>query len=143
LPERPGDDLRQRFCLADHGAVGFIGDLPQTFTTGDQGRRAQGSEELRPLLDEQWIAKERVGRLFAADAGAGEETTEARSVFALGMNEKFLALDVARVFQGGGNQLILVSVGFETQDFGAQSVVESDTNFVRFAVDLGMGHRGL
>ena len=45
------------------------------------------------------MADERAGRLFAADAGAGEEIMEARSVFALRLNEKFLALEVAGVFQ--------------------------------------------
>jgi hypothetical protein len=81
------------------GAVGFIGDLPQTFITGYQGRLAQGDEELRPLLGGQGLAGEREGRLFAADARAGEEITEARSVLALRLNEKLLPLAVAGVFQ--------------------------------------------
>lgn len=41
----------------------------------------------------------RVSGLFAADAGAGEEITEASSLLALRLNEKFLALEVAGVFQ--------------------------------------------
>jgi hypothetical protein len=48
---------------------------------------------------EQRLVGEWEGGLFAADAGAGEETTQARSVLALPLNEKFLALEVAGVFQ--------------------------------------------
>ena len=47
----------------------------------------------------QDLAGEREGRLLAANAGAGEEITETRSVLALRLNEKFLALEVAGMFQ--------------------------------------------
>lgn len=46
------------------------------------------------------------------------------------------------MFQGGGDELVLPGVGFETQGFGPQSVVESDSNLVRFALELRTGHRG-
>jgi hypothetical protein len=38
-------------------------------------------------------------RLLAANAGAGEEITETRSRLTLRLNEKFLALEVAGMFQ--------------------------------------------
>jgi hypothetical protein len=55
---------------------------------------AQANEELGAGLG---VRGDRDGGLFAVDAGAGEETTEARGVFALRLNEKFLALEVAWV----------------------------------------------
>ena len=59
---------------------------------------AQGKQEPGSVLGEQGLAAERDGGLFAADAGAGEEITEACGVLALRLNEKFLTVEVAWVF---------------------------------------------
>jgi hypothetical protein len=84
-----------------------------------------------------------VSGLFAADAGAGEEITEAGSLLALRLNEKFLALEVAGVFECSGVEFVLVGVGFQTQGFGRQSVVKTDAYLVGFAIELDMRHGDL
>ena len=51
-----------------------------------------------------------------SDAGAGKEIAETPGVIALRLNQKRLALDMAEVVQRGGEELVLLCIGFETED---------------------------
>ena len=55
--------------------------------------------------------------LSDADSGIGEEIADAPGVLALCLDEKMVALNVARVFERGGEKLILLGLGFEMQSF--------------------------
>jgi hypothetical protein len=80
--------------------------------------------------------------LLNADAGAGKEIAEAASVIALSLNEKILAMTMAWVIKRGGEKLIPLGVGFETQGFRLQGAIETEGDLVGFAIELGNGHGG-
>ena len=56
--------------------------------------------------------------LLAADAGGGEEITDAGSVGALRMDEQFLPLQLPGVKQPGGGGFVPIGVGFKTDGVG-------------------------
>ena len=59
------------------------------------------------------------------DATCGEEIAQAFCLISLRFDEKNLALEMVRVFQGGGKSLILPSIVFKGQGFCLQSAIEA------------------
>jgi hypothetical protein len=95
-----------------------------------------------PLPKDSFRVYEREGKLLNADAGAGKEIAEAPGVIALSLNEKILAMTMAWVIKRGGEKLIPLGVGFETQGFRLQGAIETEGDLVGFAIELGNGHGG-
>jgi hypothetical protein len=98
LSPSPGDNLHQRGCGAKHALSGLSATrIKHSLWDGrDGGRRGTAAA---PSLGEQGRLSEREGGLFAADAGAGEESTETRRILTLRLNQKSLPLEMAGVFQ--------------------------------------------
>jgi hypothetical protein len=71
-----------------------------------------------------------------ADAGTscGEEIAQASGLISLGLNEKILALEMVRVFQGGGKSLILTSIVFQAESFYLEGAIEARADFVGFVI---------
>jgi hypothetical protein len=60
-------------------------------------------------------------------------------LISLRVDEKILALEMVRVFQGGGKSLILPSIVFKAHGFCLQGAIEAWADFVGFAVDVQNG----
>lgn len=74
--------------------------------------------------------------LADADSAIGEEIADARGVLALCLNETMVAPEMTGVFEGGGEKLVLPGLGLESQPFFPQGAIETDANFVGFALEL-------
>jgi len=71
-----------------------------------------------------------------ADSGIGEEVADARRVFSLCLNETMVAPAMTGMSERGGEKLVLAGLGFEAQPLFPQRAIETDANFVGFALKL-------
>ncbi len=77
--------------------------------------------------------------LTDTDASCGEEIAQTLCLISLSVDEKILALEMIRVFEGGGKSLILPSIVFKAQGFCLQSAIEAWADFVGFAIEVQNG----
>ncbi len=71
-----------------------------------------------------------------ADSCIGEKVADALGVLALCLNETMVAPAMTGVFEQGGEKLVLPSLDFQTQPFFPQGAIETDADFVGFALEL-------
>jgi hypothetical protein len=74
--------------------------------------------------------------LTDTDASCGEEIAQAPGLISLSFDEKILAVEMVRVFQGGGKSLILLSTVFQAQGFRLQGAIEAWADMVGFAIEV-------
>jgi hypothetical protein len=94
------------------------------------------------LAFETWVFQgegQRTG-LPDADSGIGKEIADAPGVLALCLNETMVAPEMTGVLERGGEKLVLPGLGFQTQPFFPQGAIETDTDFVGFALELRQCH---
>jgi hypothetical protein len=75
-----------------------------------------------------------------ADSGIGEEVADARRVLSLCLNETMVAPAMTGMSERGGEKLVLPGLGFEAQPLFPQCAIETDANFVGFALKLRSCH---
>lgn len=75
-----------------------------------------------------------------ANSGIAKEIADAPRVLALCLNETIVAPKMAGVFERGSEKLVLLGLGFQTQPFFPQGAIETDADFVGFALELRQCH---